>query len=275
MSADTTVDGAKRAGRRAKDHPLLDVLVRIGLVCYGLVYLALAWLALQLLLGDRDERISKDGALHQLTEQSMGAVVMWAAVVGFAALVLWQLLEAAVGHTSKQGGKRLWARLTSVFRAVVYAVLGFAAAKVATGEKQSGENTDGYTAQLMSLPFGPWLVAAVGLAVIAYGVGSVVKGLTDGYEDELDLDGRTGLTGSAIRVLARIGYCGRGAAFGVVGGLFVWAAATHDADKSGGLDAALGRLLTAPLGPVLVGIIAAGFACYGLFNVLLFRHHRS
>jgi hypothetical protein len=67
----------------------------------------------------------------------------------------------------------------------------------------------------------------------------------------------------------------RGIAFGIVGSLFVWAAVTHDADKSGGLDQALSRLLHTPLGPVLLAAVAAGFACYGTFNVAKARHHDS
>ena len=39
----------------------------------------------------------------------------------------------------------------------------------------------------------------------------------------------------------------------IVGGLFVYAAITHDAKKSGGLDQALFEVLDQPFGPVLLG----------------------
>ena len=63
------------------------------------------------------------------------------------------------------------------------------------------------------------------------------------------------------------GYSSRGFAFGVIGGLFIWAGFTHDADKSGGLDQALLKLRDAPFGKVLLVAVAIGLACYGVFNV--------
>jgi hypothetical protein len=59
----------------------------------------------------------------------------------------------------------------------------------------------------------------------------------------------------------------RSVAFGIIGGLFVWAALTHDPHRSGGLDKALQRLRDAPFGTVLLVAIAVGFVCYGVYNV--------
>jgi hypothetical protein len=58
----------------------------------------------------------------------------------------------------------------------------------------------------------------------------------------------------------------------VVGGLFVAAAYTHHAKKSGGLDQALHTVLQQPFGPVLLILIGAGIACYGLFCFARARH---
>jgi hypothetical protein len=52
----------------------------------------------------------------------------------------------------------------------------------------------------------------------------------------------------------------------------VYAALTHDADKSGGLDQALLKVLDQPFGPLLLALAAAGIACYGLFCFAWARH---
>jgi len=265
---------AEHQARAAKEHPVLRKLAGAGFVAYGLVYLLLGWLALELALGDREGKVSKNGALHQLANQPWGEALLWAAVIGFAALTIRTALEAVVGH-GHQDGFRLWLhRAADVGRLVVYAVLGFSAVKVVLG-KSSQQDTDTYTSRLMALPAGPWLVAGVGLGVIGFAVASVVIGVTDRFEEELDLDGTTGTTGAVLTWLGRVGYVSRGVAFGAVGGLFVWAAVTHDAQRSGGLDAALSRLLHAPLGPTLLAVIAVGFGCYGAFNIAKSRHHRD
>src|SRR5687767_4015477 len=129
MDLHDAVDGAEQAGREVKDHPVLDALVRGGLVAYGIVYLLLGWLAIQLLVDDPDGPVNKSHALHELAKQDGGAILLWVAAVGFGALVVWQLLEAWLGHRSKDGAKRLWARGMSLGRAGLYGVLAVSAAK--------------------------------------------------------------------------------------------------------------------------------------------------
>lgn len=263
---------AEQAGRELKEHPAFDALVRTGLVGYALVYLILGWMALQLVLGDREGNVSKGGALHQLAGETWGVVVLWAACIGLAGLAVFEALQVWLGHREHEGHRRTFARLGSAGRALLYAVIAVSAAKTALGGK-SKENPDGYTKKLMGTDLGPWVVAGVGLAVIGYAIGCLVIAVTDRYEKHIDLDGQTGSSGTVIRVVARIGYLSKGVAFGVIGGLFVWAAWTHNPKQAGGLDAALSRLLDAPAGPALLAVVAVGFACYGVFNLFRARYH--
>lgn len=260
------------AAREAQDHPAVDWMVRVGFAAYGVVYLVLAWLTVHVALGDRDGQVSREGAFHQIAQQPLGQVALWAACVGFAALVVWELLEVVIGHRDQEGLRRWAGHASSAVRALVFAAFAITAAQVATGDGGGGSGTDGYTARLMRLPFGPALVAAVGLGIIAYACFSAYKGISDKWREELDVEGRTGQVGRALTVLARLGYVARGVAFAVVGGLFVWAAFTHDAKKSGGLDQALVKVSQAPFGEVLLGVVALGFACYGLFNIAKVKH---
>ena len=73
-------------------------------------------------------------------------------------------------------------------------------------------------------------------------------------------------------LLGKIGYVAKGIAFVMVGGLFVYAAADHRPKRSGGLDGALARLLDQPYGSWLLLAMAAGLACYGLFQLARARH---
>lgn len=262
---------AEQAGRELKEHPAFDALVRTGLVGYGLVYLILGWMALQLVLGDREGNVSKGGALHQLAGETWGVVVLWAACIGLAGLAVFEALQVWLGHRSHDGARKTLARIGSAGRAVLYAVVAVSAAKTALGGK-STENPDSYTRKLMSTDIGPWLVAGVGLAIIGYAIGCLVIAVTDRYRKHLDIDGQTGSTGTVIKVVARVGYVSKSVAFGVIGALFIWAAWTHEPKAAGGLDAALSRLLEAPAGPALLGIVAVGFGCYGVFNLFRARY---
>ena len=73
-------------------------------------------------------------------------------------------------------------------------------------------------------------------------------------------------------LFGKVGYIAKGVAIAIVGGLFCYAAVTHDAKKSGGLDQALQTVREQPFGQVLLVVIAAGIACYGLFCFARAKH---
>jgi hypothetical protein len=263
---------AEQVDRRADNSAWMENAVRLGLVSYGVVHLVLAWLALKLAFGDKGASASNQGALHQLARNSVGRVSLYVVAVGFVALAIWQLLEAAGGHRTDEGATRLGKRLASVGKLVIYGALAVTAFKTAIGAGSGGEHTTGLTAQLMSLPAGPLIVGAVGVAIMAIGGGLLYRGVSEGFRDKLEPEGATGADGRAYAWLGKTGYVTKGLAIGVVGSLFVYAALTHDPHKSGGLDQALHKLLGTPFGAPLLVVIAVGFACFGLFCFAWARH---
>jgi hypothetical protein len=258
-------------GRALHSSDWVDHAVRVGFVAYAVVHLMVAWLAAQLVFGDTSEDASNAGALHALAEQPMGAFWVWVVAVGMFLLVAWRVLESAVGHRDEEGATRWRKRVTSLGKAVLYGVLGWSAVKVAVGEGSSG-GTDSTTAKLMDLPAGPWVVVAIGLAVIGYGLNLVRRGWTEKFTEHLDGQGTTGTDGRFYVLVGKIGHIAKGIAIGVVGGLFVYAGATHEAKKSGGLDVALQLVLEQPFGEVLLLAVALGIASYGVFCLARAKH---
>lgn len=266
---------AESAGRQAENSDWIDHAARAGLVAYGLVHLVLAWLALQLALGDREGTPSQTGAIKQLAQQTGGTALVWAVGIGMFLLVVWQALEAAVGHRDEDGFTRTRKRVTSAAKAVLYAVIGFSAIKVAVGagaSSSSDQKSDTWTAKVMSWPGGQLLVGAVGLAIIAVGIYLIHRGWSESFRKNLDAEGKSGTSGKAYVAFGKAGYTAKGVALGIVGVLFAYAAVTHDPEKSGGLDQALYELLDKPFGPVLLGVVAIGIGCYGLFCFARARH---
>jgi len=263
---------AGQLGRDAHESNWVDHAVRAGLVAYGAVHLIVAGLAAQLALGDKSENASNAGALHALAEQPMGAVLVWLVAIGMLLLVAWRLLEFATGyHDESDDAKRWRKRAGSLGKAVIYGALAWSAFKTAIGDGSSG-GTDSTTAKLMDLPGGQLIVGAVALAIIAYGIMLIFRGWTEKFTEHLDAQGQSGKDGSAYVLFGKAGYIAKGIAIGVVGGLFAYAAVTHEAKKSGGLDQALQTVLEQPFGQVMLLAIALGIACYGLFCFARARH---
>jgi hypothetical protein len=236
-------------------------LIGVGLCSYGVLHLLLAWIAMQLVFFKKGDA-SSEGALSQLGRQPLGGVLLWIMAIGLFTLTLWQVVEATIGRDQPSRDSRLRRRLMSAGRAVVYLALGILAIGVAIGSASggNGKGQETLSAKLMSVPFGQVLVAGIGAAVIGVGIGQIVKGLKRNFKEDLD----RGAPASVLR-LGTIGYCAKGIALNIIGGLFVWAAITYDPQKARGMDGALSTIRGQPFGAVLLTIMAIGLACFGVY----------
>jgi hypothetical protein len=251
----------------------MDDGARLGLVAYGIVHILVAVLALGIAWRvPTGTSANTTGALRTLATEPLGRVLLWGVAAGFAALVLWQLGEALLGHRDKDGTTRTVERLGSAGRVAVYAALGYAAVRIAAGSSGGTEQPDEVSTSLMRLPAGPLLVAGVGLVIAAIGAYLVYKGLSGRSGKHLTTRGRSGTAGTwAVRV-GQFGHVAKGVALILVGALFGWAAVTYDPRKAGGLDVALHQLRDQPFGPPALTVVAVGIGCFGLYCFAWARH---
>jgi hypothetical protein len=264
------------ATQDVRNHDALENSARVGLVGYGVVHVLIAWITVQLAWGGSSEEASESGALQELAEKPLGGTLLWIVAAGLAALTLWQLATAIWGFRTEDGAERARHCVAAVGRGVVYAVLAFSAARTATGSGGGGDSSqEGMTARLMGAPAGPWLVGAVGLGIAAVGVYLVWRGISQGFTVDLRTDALAGRTEKPVMVTGTVGHVAKGAAIAVVGVLFLWAAATYDPEKAGGLDDALSTLRDQPYGPYLLTAIALGLLAFGLYCFAWARYVRQ
>lgn len=264
---------AERVVRQATDSKLIKTLGRVGLVAYGVVHLLMGYLAALVATGRGGAQTDKTGALMTLAAQPGGRWALWLVTVGLAALVVWQLVEAVWGHRRFAAARRTKKRLVNAGEAVIFGALAYAAFKTVTGSaKSSGEP---WTAQLLAVPFGRLLVAAIGLGVIAIAAFVVRHGVTKGFTEDLDVSTASPAVRRLTIRLGQVGYPALGVAYGVVGALIVVAAVHVDPNKATGLDAALKTLAAQPYGTILLGLVAAGLVCFGVYCMFDARFRRS
>lgn len=261
----------KDAGEQAHDSTWLDHAIRVGLIVFGVMHLVVGWLALKVAVGDSSGSASSSGALHEVAVQPFGAFLIWVVALGMGLLVLWRVLEIFHGHDGEDGADLWKKRATSAFKAALYAVLAWSAVKVAIGDGSRG-GTDSTTAQMMGLPGGQVIVGIVALAIIGYGLSLIRRAWTEKFREHLTAEGTSGDVGTAYVWAGKAGYTAKGVALIVIGALFAFAAWTHDAAKSGGMDVALQEIKQQPYGPWLLGMVAIGIGCYGLFCFARARH---
>ena len=261
-----------RAAHQADNSDTLDLVIRVGLVAYGVIHLLIGWLALQIAFGEKAKNASGSGALEYLARQPLGGFMIWVVAIGMLALVVWRLLEAWQAWRTEDGSDRVKTMVSQLFKGVLYAVLAFSALQVALNSSGGGSSTEGLTAQLLKLPGGQLIVGAIGVGIIAYGGYYVYQGWSDKFLEKLDGRPQNPEVSKAYRWVGKAGHIGKGVAVVVIGALFTYAAITHNPNKSAGLDQALQEVAQAPFGQVLLTLVAIGIACYGVFAFARARH---
>jgi hypothetical protein len=268
---------ATKTGQKAEqasDSAALQVLARFGLIAYAGVHLLIGWLALRLAWGaSASNSADSSGALRTLSAQPFGKILLWLVATGLVALALWQASAAIWGYRDCDAAERVRKRFTSGAKAAIYFALGVSAASVSLGSRSSSSQSQQHTTSgVLAWPGGQVIVVIAGLIIIGVGVGSVVKGVTASFDEEIDSSSMPPAARQGVARLGQVGYVTKGVALGVVGGLLGYAALTFEQSKARGLDGAMQTILAQPFGRLLLTTVGLGFVAFGLFAALQSRY---
>ncbi|MCX5583539.1 DUF1206 domain-containing protein [Streptomyces erythrochromogenes] len=271
MATEKDAAQAKTRGQRVADSRAMEVASRVGLCARGVIYVLVGLLAVRIGFGGgSDKEADRSGAVRTIGEQSYGQVLLWALVVGLAAMALWRFSEAAFGQAT-EGGDKWTRRLGSLGLAVFYLVICVGVVQTALvggsgGVRGGDESSKDYTARVLEWPYGRVLVGVFGAVLAIVGVVIVVRSLMRKFEKNLRTERMSRTT---RRIVAALGIIG-GVACGVVAvatGLFILLAAVRfDASEAKGLDETLRSFADTPAGPVLLIAAAVGLLMFGLYS---------
>lgn len=246
----------------------IRVVARTGYAARGVVYLIVGSFAVLAAVGGGRTTDAK-GALRELLEQPFGQVLLGLVAAGLVAHAIWRLLQGLLDADDHgRGAKALAVRGSLLVSGVVHASLAAYAASLAlggTGGGGGGEGEQGLARWLLEQPFGPYLLGAVGLAVIAAGFGQAWRGLSGRFRRTLSL---YAYNLDSLAPLCAFGLVARGLVLAVVGLFFLIAALEVDPSEAGGLEAALGWLRGQPYGEALFLGVAVGLFAFGCYSLI-------
>jgi hypothetical protein len=272
------------SGRRAKDRASfaarhgdgVELAGRLGHVAKAASYALIAILALQVALGDRAEPKDRQGVLRELAGTSFGTAALIALGVGFAGYALWQFVRAAFDRSGDGDDAKGWAkRAHHAGVGAIYVGSAFIAFSLLAGSSSSGGGSEKEeTAKVLDWPMGQWLVGAVGVAFVVYGLANIWKAHTQKFRKDLD---ESSMSPTVRRWTTRsgvVGHVARGIVFGIVGVFLTKAAIEYDSDEAVGIDGALAKLAHQAYGAWLLGLVAVGLLAYAVFCLVQARYRR-
>lgn len=252
---------------------LLAKLARTGLVARGVVYGVIGALSIGLATGAGGKTTSQTGALKTIAHQPLGTVALIALTVGLAGYAAWRLLEGVSGY---RGGETASSghRVAAIASGVAYAALCAVAVEILVGSSPSGGGARQATAGVLGWPGGPVYVAIAGALLLGAGIYQGYKGIARKFCEDSRLQSMSPEARRTFIALGVAGYCARGVTFLLVGYGLIKAAVDYAPKNAVGLDGALQELIHASYGPLLLGIVAAGFIAFALFSIADARYHR-
>jgi hypothetical protein len=259
--------GLGAAGEGEAPVRAVELLGRVGLVGYGLVHVLIGVIAVHLAVvggGQPDQQ----GALGELVSSPLGVVTLVVIVVGLVAFAVWQGLAAATGFRWTSGGVRFRKRAGAGAKTLAVLAVAVAGVRLLVGSSGGSSSAvpEAATAELLALPAGRLLVAAIGLVVLVIAGAAAYTGIARNFSDDLDYRRLPGRLRRPVEWLGVFGHVTRALAFAVVGVLFGLAALRADPRRAGGLDQALTALAAQPFGSVLLLVVALGFVAFGLYT---------
>lgn len=270
--------------RLSIDHPAVVKVGRIGWFAKGVVYVIAGVLALSVAAKasgwnkapvSGQQEASPTGAIKTVASSTGGTLLLWLLAAGMLLYAAWRVVSAFLpGGTD---GKAMVHRIGYLVSAVMYstfAVSAIALARDSSVDENGNTKVTDISESVMSNTAGRLFVGAVGVIVICVGLYRMKKGFTLDVADELNLGGLSATRLGWTKRLGAAGEIGRGVGFGLVGFFMVRSALSYVASEATGLDGALRRIATESWGVLVVVIVGAGFAAYGIFCLLTFTRRR-
>jgi hypothetical protein len=271
MTAITSRIGqATRGATKADDvSPWIEPAARFGYVVRGVLYMLVGGLAVAVATQQGGAVTNPKGAIATIAGLPFGRILLLLIVTGLAGYSLWGFVRAFFDPLQRgHDASGLLQRGGYLVSAFVYAsLIPFTAQLIAGAHPDAGGGVP-FTARVLALPAGPWIVGAVGVGfVIGAGFGQFYEAFTAKFKKDFESWHMShDETGFATR-LGRLGHAARGVVFTLIGLFIVQSAHNSTAYENTGLDGALAALAAQPFGPYLLGVVAAGLFCFGLFSL--------
>jgi hypothetical protein len=276
------VDAPAAAGEAvvSKARDWKDPIGRLGLVGQGIVATIIGLLAIRIATGNPDEAATSEGAVAWLADQPLGKFLLVGLTVSLFALALWRFLCALMGDPVE--GSEPKDRVKYAVFGVLYLLLAMTTLGVtianwtgsgdsAATEQSGDEGSQQAASTLFDWPAGRWLVAILGVAVIAYSGYSFYKQVVR-REFAERLEARED---SWVVRLGLVGYGARSLVSALVGAFFIQAAIAFKSSTAKGPSGALIELADTTSGKLLLWVIAIGLFAYGVFCIAEAKYRKA
>ena len=249
-------------------------MAQAGFIAKGIVYVLLGMLAFLAATktGDQSsEDADKTGVFMLLKDTFAGNWILPILGVGLVCYAGWRMVEG-YQHLSHDGKKK-WTALRYFFSGAIYFSLAVTAFKMGFASRGGNDdNQQQFAAELLSKPFGQWLLGIAALVMAGIGFYQIYYGLSEKYRKHVNGMNRSGTSAKLLLLSGKLGYTARGLVWLIIAFMMMRAAMRASSAEAGGTGKALTVLENSSYGPYLLALLGVGLLLYGCFNFVRARY---
>lgn len=249
---------------------------RFGYAACGIMYIAIGLAAGSVAMGFATHPKGSEDVMVTMARQPFGELVVIALGVGLAGYAALNF-AGAINDPERRGVSLygLAIRAADALTGALYIALAVAALGIVVTPYTNSVNAAvGWAARILALPFGAVILALIGSTLMVSSVYLLYRAWNEPFGDMLDRRSISGETRKVVRIAARVGTAVRAVVFGICGFFVLRAAASRTPERIGDVADALAAIGRGIFGPVLLGIAAAGFVAYGVYQLTKARYQR-
>lgn len=250
-------------------------IARTGYVSKAVVYALTGFLAFGAASGLGGSSEGKLGVLEFLQNQPFGNILLVIMGLGLLCYSFWRFFQSStdpenIGSDAKGIGKRVGFFMSALVYLglgiyALYQVFGSATADGGGGGKANGSS-------IIPVEFLPYLFYIVAFGLAIKSIFQMAKVYTGDFLHKFQLDSISSInTRKTVKWLGYAGLTARGTVVGIIAYFFFRAADTAASEEIKGTTEAF-AFLRSSSGPWLVGLVAFGFICYGVYMFIMAKY---
>lgn len=253
---------------------MINKIQTLGQASKGFVYCLIGALTALAAFGMGGQKSGKSGVINFLQQQPFGKFILWLLALGIICYALWRFYKAIADPKSKgDDPSGLVKRIGYFISGLIYLAFGITVfmSSIGSGGSGGGGGSKQHLAdRLMDMSYGPFLLGAIGVIIIAVGLYQFYKGYSGKYLKELNVHHSS--QRDLIEKAGKFGFMSRGVVFGILGYFVLRAGVTENPGMIRGTQGAFSFLQQQSYGWLLMGLIAVGLLGYGVFMLFVAKN---
>lgn len=237
---------------------------RIGMIAKGIVYLLIGILTVLPIFGMGGQTSSSKGALRFLAEQSYGQILLVILGLGLFGYLFFRCYQAFANlKNHDDDAKGYLIRASYVVSGLIYGFLGYTALKMVFGSSSGQGNT---VSKILNSDYGDIIAIAIGLVLLGKAIYEFYMAYSGKFKEQVEHAQISSKERTLLTNAGKVGFTARGIVAGILAYLFFKAGFQNTSGDINKADAF--NLLQNEFGSIIMAIVAAGIAFYGVFMLI-------